>query len=53
MSELPSLQALTVKPYEPATLQTVLVSQRCRVTFDTNRYSVPPVYAGKTLVLKP
>jgi hypothetical protein len=52
VSEQPSLQPLTVKPYEPAMLQTVLVSQRCRVTFDTNRYSVPPVYAGKTLVLK-
>jgi transposase len=51
-SEHPSLQPLTVKPYEPAGLQTVLVSSRCRVTFDTNRYSVPPAYAGKTLVLK-
>ena len=30
----------------------MLASQRCRVTFDTNRYSVPPAYAGKTLVLK-
>ena len=52
LSEQPTLQPLTVKPYEPATLQTVLASQRCRVTFDTNRYSVPPAYAGKTLVLK-
>ncbi len=52
LSEQPTLQSLTVKPYEPAMLQTVLVSQRCRVTFDTNRYSVPPAYAGKTLVLK-
>lgn len=31
ISEQPSLQPLTVKPYESATLQTVLVSQRCRV----------------------
>jgi transposase len=52
LSEKPSLQALTVKPYEAATLLTVLVSQRCRVTFDTNHYSVPPIYAGKTLALK-
>jgi transposase len=51
-SEQPSLRPLTVKPYEAARLQTVLVSQRCRVTLDTNRYSVPPAYAGKTLVLK-
>lgn len=51
-AEQAALQALTVQPYEPAVLQTVLVSSRCRVTFDTNRYSVPPAYAGKTLVLK-
>jgi len=51
-SEQSSLHALTLKPYEPAVLQTVLVSQRCRVTFDTNRYSVPPAFAGKTLMLK-
>ena len=50
--EQSSLQALTVKPYEAATLATVLVSQRCRATFDTNRYSVPPAYAGKILALK-
>jgi len=51
-AEQPALQPLTVKPYAAATLETVPVSQRCRVTFDTNRYSVPPAYAGKTLVLK-
>ena len=51
-AEQPALQPLTVKPYEAATLETVPVSQRCRVTFYTNRYSVPPAYAGKTLVLK-
>ena len=52
VAEQPSLQSLTVKPYEPATLETVLTSQRRRFTFDTNRYSVPPAYAGKTLALK-
>jgi hypothetical protein len=51
-AEQPALQPLTLKPYEPAVLQTVLVSSRCRVTFDTNRYSVPPAFAGKTLLLK-
>jgi len=51
-AEHSSLQPLTIKPYEPAVLDTVPVSQRCRITFDTNRYSVPPAYAGKTLVLK-
>lgn len=51
-AEQPLLQPLPVKPYAPALLQTVLASPRCRVTFDTNRYSVPPAYAGKTLALK-
>ena len=51
-AEKPLLQALTLHPYELATLLTVLVSPRCRVTFDTNRYSVPAAYAGKTLLLK-
>jgi hypothetical protein len=50
--EQSSLQALTVKPYEAATLETAQISQRCRATFDTNRYSVPPAYAGKILALK-
>jgi transposase len=51
-AEQSCLQALTVKPYEAARLETAPVSQRCRLTFDTNRYSVPPAYAGQTLALK-
>jgi transposase len=46
------LRPLTVLPYELATLHTVLASRRGRVTFETNRYSVPPVCAGRSLILK-
>jgi hypothetical protein len=46
------LRPLTVLPYDLATLHTVLASRRCRVTFETNRYSVPPACAGKSLTLK-
>jgi hypothetical protein len=30
----------------------VLVSRRCRITLDTQRYSVPPRFANPTLTLK-
>jgi transposase len=46
------LLPLTVLPYDVATLSTVGVSPRCRVTIDTNHYSVPPAYARKNLVIK-
>jgi transposase len=46
------LRPLTVLPYDLATLHTVLASRRCRVTFETNRYSVPPACAGQSLTLK-
>jgi hypothetical protein len=50
--EKPKLRPLTVLPYDLATVSTVSVSRRCRVTLDTNHYSVPPRYAGVNLVLK-
>ena len=50
--ERTQLRPLTVLPYDLATLHTVLASRRCRVTFETNRYSVPPAWAGKSLTLK-
>ena len=43
---------MTLLPYDLATVSTVLVSRRCRVTLDTNRYSVPPRYANSSLTLK-
>ena len=50
--EKPKLRPLTLLPYDLATVSTVSVSRRCRVTLDTNRYSVPPRYANTTLTLK-
>jgi hypothetical protein len=43
---------LTVLPYDLATLHTAPASRRCRVTFETNRDSVPPAWAGQSLTLK-
>jgi hypothetical protein len=50
--ERTQLRPLTVLPYDLATLHPVLASRRRRVTFDTNRYSVPPACAGQSLTLK-
>lgn len=50
--EKPTLRKLNLLPYDTASLRTVLANRRCRVTLDTNRYSVPPACAGKMLLLK-
>jgi hypothetical protein len=50
--EKPKLRPLTVLPYDLATVSTVSVSRRCRVTLDANHYSVPPRYANTNLTLK-
>lgn len=46
------LRPLPANPYEPVLVRTVAVSNRCRVTVDTNRYSVPPRYASAPLTLQ-
>ena len=43
------LIALNPQPYAAVQTRTVRASRRCRVTIDTNRYSVPPKYAGVLL----
>ena len=50
--EKPKLRPLTLLPYDLATVSPVLVSRRCRVTLDTNRYSTPPRYANTHLTLR-
>lgn len=45
------LHALNPQPYAAVQTRTVRVSRRCRVTIETNRYSVPPRYAGARLTL--
>src|SRR5690606_18734086 len=43
------LIALHPQSYAAVRTCTVRASRRCRVTLDTNRYSVPPKYAGALL----
>ncbi len=50
--ERPKLRPLPPYPYDAAAVSTVRVSHRCRVTVDTNRYSVPATYASGQLTLK-
>lgn len=47
--ERPHLVALNPQPYAAVQTRTVRASRRCRVTIDTNRYSVPTKYAGALL----
>ncbi len=47
--ERPQLIALNPQPYAAVQTHPARASRRCRVTIDTNRYSVPPKYAGALL----
>jgi transposase len=47
--ERPQLLALNAQPYAAVQTRTVRASRRCRVTIDTNRYSVPAKQAGALL----
>ena len=46
------LRPLPAHPYDAARVGTVRASNRCRVTVDTNRYSIPAVCASAQLTLK-
>jgi transposase len=50
--ERAALKPLPAHPYDCAATAPVRVSNRCRVTVDTNRYSVPPRCASGQLTLK-
>jgi transposase len=50
--EKSSLQPLPVHPYDIGQIESVRASNQYRVVLDTNRYSVPPRYAGQRLQLK-
>lgn len=52
LEEKSRLIVLPVLAYDPALIKTVPASSRCRVIFDTNRYSIPSLYAGQKLTLK-
>lgn len=46
------LKPLPALAYDAAAIQPVTASSRCRVLLDTNRYSIPHLYAGQKLTLK-
>lgn len=51
-TERPYLSPLPLHPFDIATVSQVRASRQCRITLDTNRYSVPAHYAGQALTLK-
>lgn len=50
--EKPLLKPLPVMPYDCAVIQPTDANRCCRVVFQTNRYSVPHLYASQRLTLK-
>ena len=46
------LRPLPAAAYDAALIRPVRATNRCRVVVETNRYSVPPAYAGQLLTLK-
>lgn len=50
--EKPLLRPLPLRPYDCAVVQTVSANRCCRIEFQGNRYSVPPLYASQKLTLK-
>jgi transposase len=49
--EKPALRPLPAVPGDISVARTVRVTPRCRVVLDTNRYSVPSLYASQQLTL--
>lgn len=49
--EKPALRPLPPVPADISVARTVRVTNRCRVVLDTNRYSVPSLYASQQLTL--
>jgi len=52
VAEKPLLKPLPPHPYDCALIHPALVNTQFRVRIDGNRYSVPPAYAGRKLLLK-
>jgi transposase len=48
----PALRPLPPLPPDTSVTRTVRVTNRCRIVLDTNRYSVPSLYASQRLTLK-
>jgi transposase len=52
IQEKPLLRPLPAMAYDCAVIQAVPANCCCRVVLDTNRYTVPPLYASQRLTLK-
>jgi len=50
--EKPRLKTLPVMPYDSAVVRPITANSSCHVILDTNRYSVPHLYASQRLTLK-
>jgi transposase len=50
--EKPRLRPLPVHPYDGAVVRPISANACCHVVLDTNRYSVPHLYASQKLTLK-
>jgi transposase len=50
--EKPSLQRLSIQPYDVGVIQQVRANNQFRILLDTNKYSVPAEYASTPLTLK-
>ena len=51
-TERPALRPVPLQPFDIATVSQVRASRQCRITVETNCYSVPAQYAGQALTLK-
>ncbi len=46
------LRPLPIMPYDTALIRPIAANNCCHVSLETNRYSVPPLYAAQKLTLK-
>jgi len=52
VEEKPRLKPLPIRAYDCAVVRPISANSCCHVIFDTNRYSVPHLYASQKLTLK-
>jgi len=51
-TERPALRPVPLQPFDIATVSQVRASRQCRITVESNRYSVPAQYGGHALTAK-
>jgi transposase len=52
LQEVPKLRPVNVQPYQAAVVHHTRANSRCRVAFDSNRYTVPPRFADRPVLVK-